>query len=782
MAFKVRDFENNPSLRTLGEFAFDGIQELKSLNLSKTRISYLPTVGLTSIEDLNIEHTPTLRIFPSVLQFSNIKVARLTYAHHCCAFQHPEKQDPQLWKAYEFQETVRKKCETPQTVSTSSTWVLTQSPVTEHFRIRIRRSGDQHDKWGDFGGSFRDSMGSNGFGTFPEPSTPFPRTKTTKKSTIFEIYHDNTTLSENNTEPQIVACGNISRIYSEVICTPQPNAFNPCEDVMGYEWLRVVVWFVVLAALLGNLVVILVLITGRSKMTVPKFLMCNLSVADFLMGFYLLLIASIDIHSLGEYFNHAVSWQNDGGCQIAGFLTVFASELSIYILTVLTIERWYAISYAIHLTKRLKLRQASALMVIGWCYAILMASLPLLGISGYGTVSICLPMEATDLLDRGYICSLLILNGVAFLVICCCYINMYFKVRKSDTTANSNDATIAKRMSLLVFTNFVCWAPIAFFGLTASAGFPLIDITNSKILLVFFYPLNSCANPFLYVILTKQFRKDVFILLGRYGICTARANRYKGTYSGSKTISNSRHNGMHLHNVQQAPDLSVLAHISKGIHKGSKMSLNGSSTPHSTPITTPSLTPKQSPTARVQDIEQTPNVSSGAWSGNDKNKERKLSTVPETSQGSDDFDCEATCIIEATEGLKDILDDRGSNRVRSASEYVILYPACQRENRKRLCRTSYDKRASMETSLSSATETSYLSDSSWRESAEIEKIPSAEQNTPEGDDGQAACEVVKPSPSTVQERRQNFRNSPVEQSVICQSSDEEEQDATQSLL
>jgi hypothetical protein len=71
------------------------------------------------------------------------------------------------------------------------------------------------------------------------------------------------------------------------------------------------------------------------------------------------------------------------GCQIAGFLTVFASELSIYTLTVITSERWYAITYALHLDKRLRLSTASKVMAAGWLYAITMATLPLLGISGY---------------------------------------------------------------------------------------------------------------------------------------------------------------------------------------------------------------------------------------------------------------------------------------------------------------------------------------------------------------------------------------------------------------
>lgn len=108
---------------------------------------------------------------------------------------------------------------------------------------------------------------------------------------------------------------------------------------------------------------------------------------------------------------------------------------------------------------------------------------------------------------------------------------MYLSIVSQQTRATINDMTVAKRMALLVFTDFACWAPIAFFGLTAVAGYPLINVTKSKILLVFFYPLNSCANPFLYAILTKQYRRDFFILTSRYGFCSERAMKYKGTSS-----------------------------------------------------------------------------------------------------------------------------------------------------------------------------------------------------------------------------------------------------------
>ena len=103
-------------------------------------------------------------------------------------------------------------------------------------------------------------------------------------------------------------------------------------------------------------------------------------------------------------------------------------------------------------------------------------------------------------------------------------------------------------MALLVFTDFICWAPIAFFALLASFGVYLISLEQAKVtysgttcheykyyihikliflqlyveltnnsylfqvFTIFVLPLNSCCNPFLYAILTKQFKKDCVMI------------------------------------------------------------------------------------------------------------------------------------------------------------------------------------------------------------------------------------------------------------------------------
>lgn len=129
-------------------------------------------------------------------------------------------------------------------------------------------------------------------------------------------------------------------------------------------------------------------------------------------------------------------------------------------------------------------------------------------------------MESNDLADMVYIIVLLVTTGFAFILIVICYTQIYYSINVGTRKSVSNygsafEMTVARKMALLVFTDFACWAPIAFFSLTALIGFPLIDVTKSKILLVFFYPLNSCANPYLYALLTTQYKRDLVNLLSR---------------------------------------------------------------------------------------------------------------------------------------------------------------------------------------------------------------------------------------------------------------------------
>ncbi|XP_077191043.1 follicle-stimulating hormone receptor isoform X4 [Paroedura picta] len=318
-----------------------------------------------------------------------------------------------------------------------------------------------------------------------------------------------------------------------VTCFPEPDAFNPCEDIMGYNILRVLIWFINILAIMGNLVVFIILITSQYKLTVPRFLMCNLAFADLCTGIYLLLIALKDVQTRSQYYNYAIDWQTGAGCNAAGFFTVFASELSVYTLTVITLERWHTITYAMELDRKVRFRHAVAIMLVGWVFAFTVAILPIFQVSSYMKVSICLPMDIETPLAQSYIMFLLILNILAFIIICTCYISIYFTVRNPNVFSSNSDTKIAKRMAILIFTDFLCMAPISFFAISASLKVPLITVSNSKILLVLFYPINSCANPFLYAIFTKTFRRDFFILLSKFGCCEMHAQIYRTETSSS---------------------------------------------------------------------------------------------------------------------------------------------------------------------------------------------------------------------------------------------------------
>lgn len=137
-----------------------------------------------------------------------------------------------------------------------------------------------------------------------------PGAQRTSPDNPFEgVFHGTTVAVISEIELEAF-CGQLTKNYRDVECFPTPDAFNPCEDVMGNMLLRIFVWIVVITAFMGNVAVMVVLMGTGVCNSVSKFLMCNLAFADFCMGCYLLMIAAMDLHSIGMYFNYAIDWQH----------------------------------------------------------------------------------------------------------------------------------------------------------------------------------------------------------------------------------------------------------------------------------------------------------------------------------------------------------------------------------------------------------------------------------------------------------------------------------------
>ncbi|KAL4713200.1 hypothetical protein ACJJTC_002946 [Scirpophaga incertulas] len=500
-------FKGNTKLNTLDDNAFAGTLLLRQLDLSNTAITSLPTNGLENLEVLKIEKVPTLKIIPSIYDLRQLREAHLTHPFHCCAFAFPERHDPARHRVYQLQtERLRQICGK-------------QNSDKRKKRSLIQRRKKLEIEW--------DFLNEN----TPTTSEEYDETDEMFADADSEDqFHD--LVDANSTRPQFsYNCDSLITSTRLVSCRPHADALSPCEDVMGWPWLRVSVWLVALTALLANGGVLTVLLAANGP-AVPRALMCHLSFADLCTGLYLVMLAAVDLRYFSVFFNFAYEWQHGAGCKLAGFLSVFSGQLSVFTLSVITLERWFAITYAIYLERRISLRTATKIMIGGWIFSIFMAGLPLLGVSDYSSTSICLPVQSKNVIDGIYQGSLFLTHATAWVTIVVCYVQIYRSLGGGEKHCGSASAAaaerrIANKMALLIGTNLLCWAPVAFFGVTALAGVPLVDVSHGKVLLVFFYPLNAVANPFLYAILTKQFRRDLIMLLARTGRFNWLVEKYK---------------------------------------------------------------------------------------------------------------------------------------------------------------------------------------------------------------------------------------------------------------
>ncbi|XP_073246489.1 relaxin receptor 2-like [Porites lutea] len=325
---------------------------------------------------------------------------------------------------------------------------------------------------------------------------------------------------------EYIVCCYAENVVPGVRCISPKDEFSSCSDLMKNKGVQICVWILGLTALVGNLLVILLRVFVKEDNKVHSFLLTNLAISDLLMGVYLLIIAFKDVQWQGEYFKHDVNWRSGLTCAITGVLSMASSEISVLMLTLITTDRLICIVFPF---KMRRINRKRSFIIVGgiWVFGTMISIIPTLGfdyffdkkreVGFYGKSAVCLPLQLSKERQAGWeyaVGIFIILNFVSFMYILTAYTAMYLRVKGSAKQVRSTnmkrESKMAKRMMLIVLTDFLCWMPIIVIGLLSLLGkFHDPEKQAYVWIAVFVLPLNSALNPILYTFSTPLVKRKV---------------------------------------------------------------------------------------------------------------------------------------------------------------------------------------------------------------------------------------------------------------------------------
>ncbi|XP_051013289.1 relaxin receptor 1 [Acomys russatus] len=320
-------------------------------------------------------------------------------------------------------------------------------------------------------------------------------------------------------------CGYAPHVRS---CKPNTDGISSLEDLLASTIQRVFVWVVSAVTCFGNIFVVCMRPHIRSENKTLAMSIISLCCADCLMGVYLFVIGVFDLKFRGEYNKHAQLWMESGHCQFTGSLAVLSTEVSVLLLTFLTLEKYICIVYPFRCLRPRKCRTIAVLVFI-WIFGFVVAFAPLSNKSFfknyYGTNGVCFPLTSEDMGTTGaQIYSVVVflgINVVAFIIIVFSYGSMFYSVHQSTLTATEiqtqvkREMILAKRFFFIVFTDALCWIPIFILKFLSLLQVEIPDTITSWVV-IFILPINSTLNPIIYTLTTRPFKEMIHQLWYNY--------------------------------------------------------------------------------------------------------------------------------------------------------------------------------------------------------------------------------------------------------------------------
>uniref|UniRef100_A0A8K9XNI8 Leucine rich repeat containing G protein-coupled receptor 5 n=1 Tax=Oncorhynchus mykiss TaxID=8022 RepID=A0A8K9XNI8_ONCMY len=297
--------------------------------------------------------------------------------------------------------------------------------------------------------------------------------------------------------------------HHTVQCSPSPGPFRPCHHLFGSWLIRVGVWVIATLSLVCNTLVMVSIFLSPSFLSAVKLLIGLLALVNSLMGLWSATLATVDALTFGSFGRYGARWESSTGCKLTGFVSIFASETSIFLLTVAALERGLSIRRG--KAAEGKTSTGTLRLVAALCFLLGLAItlLPLLG--DYGVSSICLPMPYEEPSSLGFMVALVLVNSLCYLIMTVTYARLYCSLEKGEPD-NLWDCSMIRHVAWLLFTNCLLYFPVAFLSFSSLLKLPSVGPEVVKSVLLVVVPLPACLNPLLYVLFNPHFREDLGLL------------------------------------------------------------------------------------------------------------------------------------------------------------------------------------------------------------------------------------------------------------------------------
>ncbi|XP_073469453.1 relaxin receptor 2 [Aquarana catesbeiana] len=311
------------------------------------------------------------------------------------------------------------------------------------------------------------------------------------------------------------------------VCTPLTDGISSFENLLANTILRVFVWVIACITCFGNIFVIGMRSFIQSENKTHTMSIKILCCADCLMGVYLFFIGVFDVKYRGQYKKYALLWMESLQCRSLGFLAMLSTEVSVLLLTYLTLEKYLAIVFPFS-NIRPGRRQTLVILMMIWVIGFIIAVVPFWNEdffgNYYGKNGVCFPLypdQTEEPGGKGYSLGIFLgVNLVAFIIIVFSYVSMFCSIQKTALQTSEirshihMDVAVANRFFFIVFSDAVCWIPVFLLKILSLFHVDIPGTVTSWIV-IFILPINSALNPILYTLTTSFFKEKLKQLLHR---------------------------------------------------------------------------------------------------------------------------------------------------------------------------------------------------------------------------------------------------------------------------